>query len=201
VDERGRLVDGDQMLAIAAFDLHDRGELAGNAVVATVMSNLGLRRALATRDIAFVETPVGDRSVLQALEERDLVLGGEQSGHVILRNRATTGDGTLIGLVLLGVMARTGRPLSELAGVVEPLPQVLRNVRVDQRAALDAADSFWAAVRAAEAQLGGDGRVLVRPSGTEPVVRVMVEATSSDVAESLAESLAAAVEEACAGPV
>ena len=126
------------------------------------------------------------------------MLGGEQSGHIILRELATTGDGTLTGLALLDVMTRTGRPLSELAAVVEPLPQVLRNVGVDDRDALAAADEFWAAVRAAEAELGADGRVLVRPSGTEPLVRVMVEASTTDRAEAVAAELAAAVEAACA---
>lgn len=198
VDERGALVNGDQMLAITAVDLHDRGMLRGDAVVATVMSNLGLRRALATRGIEVVETPVGDRNVLAALEARGLVLGGEQSGHVILREMATTGDGTLTGLALLDVMWRTGRPLSELAAIVQPLPQVLHNVPVDDRGALESADEFWSAVRDAEADLGEDGRILVRSSGTEPVVRVMVEATSPERAEALAESLATAVAAACA---
>jgi phosphoglucosamine mutase len=197
VDEQGRLVDGDRMLAIIAIDLHGRGRLAGDAVVATVMSNLGLRRALAAHGLDMVETPVGDRNVLLALEERGLVLGGEQSGHLILREVATTGDGTLTGLALLDVMARTRRPLSELAAVVQPLPQVLRNVTVDDREALAAADGFWAAVRAAEVELGADGRVLVRPSGTEPLVRVMVEASSRDRAEAVAAELAAAAVAAC----
>ena len=198
VDEQGRLVDGDQMLAVIAIDRHDRGQLAGDAIVATVMSNLGLRRALAAHGIDVVETPVGDRNVLLALEERGLVLGGEQSGHLVLREVATTGDGTLTGLALLDVMTRTGRPLSELAAVVEPLPQVLRNVSVDDRDALAAAEEFWAAVQAAEAELGADGRVLVRPSGTEPLVRVMVEASTQARAEAVATSLAAAAVAACA---
>lgn len=199
VDERGNLVDGDQMLAIIALDLHERGELRGDAVVATVMSNLGLRRALAEHDIELVETPVGDRNVLTALEERRLSLGGEQSGHVILADLATTGDGTLTGLVLLDVIARQGRPLSELAAVVEPLPQVLRSVQVGDRAGLEQDGAFRAELEAVEQQLGRDGRVLVRPSGTEPVVRVMVEAPTTDAAETAAKRLAAAVERAC-GP-
>ena len=197
VDERGNLVDGDQMLAIIALDLHERGELRGDAVVATVMSNLGLRRALAEQDIELVETPVGDRNVLTALEARRLSLGGEQSGHVILADLATTGDGTLTGLVLLDVIARQGRPLSELAAVVEPLPQVLRSVQVGDRAGLEQDGAFRAELEAVEQQLGRDGRVLVRPSGTEPVVRVMVEAPTTDAAETAAKRLAAAVERAC----
>ncbi len=198
VDERGQLVNGDQMLAIAAIDLHERGQLPGDAIVATVMSNLGLRRALAGHGIEVVVTPVGDRAVLAALEEHGLSLGGEQSGHIILRELATTGDGTLIGLVLLDVMVRTGRPLSELAAVLEPLPQVLRNVRVEDRGALEAAHTFWSEVRDAEAALGENGRVLVRPSGTEPLVRVMVEANTLERAQDLADRLAAAAAAACA---
>ena len=197
VDERGNLVDGDQMLAIIALDLHERGELRGDAVVATVMSNLGLRRAFAEHGIELVETPVGDRNVLTALEERGLSLGGEQSGHLILADLATTGDGTLTGLALLDVMARRGRTLSELAAVVDPLPQVLRSVQVGDRAGLDEDGAFRAELRAVERQLGADGRVLVRPSGTEPVVRVMVEAPTTEQAEAAATRLAAAVERAC----
>ena len=197
VDERGNLVDGDQMLAIIALDLHERGELEGDAVVTTVMSNLGLRRALVERGIEVVETPVGDRNVLTALEERGLSLGGEQSGHVIVTDLATTGDGTLTGMLLLDVMARRGRPLSELAAVVEPLPQVLRSVQVGDGAGLEDDGAFRAELEAVEQELGADGRVLVRPSGTEPVVRVMVEAPTTEQAETAATRLAAAVERAC----
>jgi len=197
VDERGDLVDGDQMLAIIALDLHERGVLHGDAVVATVMSNLGLRRALVGHGIELVETPVGDRNVLAALDERELSLGGEQSGHVILADLATTGDGTLTGLALLDVMARRGRALSELAAVVEPLPQVLRSVKVGDRARLAEDRAFGAELAAVEQELGSDGRVVVRPSGTEPVVRVMVEAPTTEQAETAATRLAAAVERAC----
>ncbi|HUF83391.1 MAG TPA: phosphoglucosamine mutase [Acidimicrobiia bacterium] len=197
VDERGELVDGDQMLAALAFDLRDRGKLRGDAVVATVMSNLGLRRALEQNDIRYVETPVGDRNVLVALEAEDLSLGGEQSGHVILTDLATTGDGTLTGLLLLDIMARTGKPLSELAGAVTRLPQVLRSVEVADQARLGRDKSFRDALDAAQSDLGGDGRVVVRPSGTEPVVRVMVEAPSQEQAEAVASRLATAVEIAC----
>jgi phosphoglucosamine mutase len=199
VDERGNLVDGDQMLAIIALDLHERGQLRGNAVVATVMSNLGLRRAFANDGIELVETPVGDRNVLAALEERRLSLGGEQSGHIIVTDLATTGDGTLTGLLLLDVMKRTGHPLSDLASVVEPLPQVLRSVQVADRAGVERDGAFRAELDSVEQELGTDGRVLVRPSGTEPVVRVMVEAPTSEQAEAAAMRLAAAVERAC-GP-
>jgi phosphoglucosamine mutase len=197
VDERGNLVDGDQMLAVIALDLDDRGDLRGNAVVTTVMSNLGLRRALEKHGIELVETPVGDRNVLTALEERGLSLGGEQSGHIIVTDLATTGDGALTGLLLLDVMRRTGRPLSDLASVVETLPQVLRSVHVTDRAGVERDDEFRAELDLVVQELGADGRVLVRPSGTEPVVRVMVEALTSDQAEAAATRLAAAVERAC----
>jgi phosphoglucosamine mutase len=197
VDEGGNLVDGDEMLAIIALDLHDRGELKGNAVVATVMSNLGLRRVLEEHDIELVATPVGDRNVLTALEERGLSLGGEQSGHIIVTELATTGDGTLTGLLLLDVMARRGKRLSELAGVLEPLPQVLRSVRVADRAGVERDAAFLAELETVERELGSEGRALVRPSGTEPVVRVMVEAPTTERAETAATRLAAAVERAC----
>jgi phosphoglucosamine mutase len=193
VDEKGGLVDGDHLLAIAALDLRDRDRLRHNAVVATVMANYGFRRAMADHGIRMVETPVGDRSVLEAMEAEGLVLGGEQSGHLIFSELATTGDGLLSGLVLLDVMARTGRPLSELASVVTKLPQVLRNVIVASREGLAGARPFWEEVRAVEAELGDSGRVLVRPSGTEPVVRIMVEAASAAVAEACTARLEAAL--------
>jgi phosphoglucosamine mutase len=197
VDERGNLVDGDQMLAIIALDLHERGALRGDAVVATVMSNLGLRHALAEHGIALIETPVGDRNVVAALEEGGLSLGGEQSGHIIVTNFATTGDGILTGVLLLDVMQRTGRPLFDLASVVQPLPQVLRSVRVTDGVAIERDGAFRAELETVERELGTDGRALVRPSGTEPVVRVMVEAPTAEQAETAATRLAAAVERAC----
>jgi phosphoglucosamine mutase len=196
VDERGALVDGDQILAVCAIDFAARGVLTGDALAVTVMSNLGLRRALAEREISLVETPVGDRHVWAAMEQHGLVLGGEQSGHVIFAEHANTGDGILTGVVLLDVARRAGAPLSELAGVVTRFPQVLLNVRVGDRGGLESAEGFWAEVRAVEAELGAAGRVLVRPSGTEPVVRVMVEAPTDERADALAERLATALERA-----
>jgi len=196
VDERGALVDGDQMLAVLALDFEARGRLRGDAVAVTVMSNLGLRHALTERGIGLVETPVGDRHVLVAIEEHGLSLGGEQSGHLICADLATTGDGTLTGILLLDAVRRAGRPLSELAGVVTHVPQVLRNVRVSDRSGLDGA-GFWDDVRVAETELGADGRVLVRPSGTEPLVRVMVEAPTAETADAVADRLVAAVERDC----
>lgn len=193
VDEQGALVDGDHLLAIAALDRRRRARLPHDTVVATVMANLGFRRAMAEHGVRVVETQVGDRYVLEAMEAGGFVLGGEQSGHIIFSDLATTGDGLLSGIVLLDVMTRTGRPLSELAGVVTKLPQVLRNVTVQRRDGLDEAASFWREVRAVEAELGGNGRVLVRPSGTEPVVRVMVEAATTEAAEACTTRLEAAL--------
>ncbi|MFM7271304.1 MAG: phosphoglucosamine mutase [Actinomycetes bacterium] len=193
VDAGGAIVDGDEILAVLALDLDARGRLPGRAVVSTVMANLGLRGALAAHGIGLVETPVGDRFVRAAMDEHGLLLGGEQSGHVILAEHAATGDGTLTGIVVLDAMVRAQRPLADLAAVVTKAPQCLRNVRVADRSGLDAADAFWTEVAHLEADLGDRGRVLVRPSGTEPVVRVMVEALDPGAAESGADRLAAAL--------
>ncbi len=196
VDERGTLVDGDEILAVTAIDLHDRKLLRGDAVVATVMSNLGLRRALEPYGVTVLETPVGDRNVLDALEQRNLALGGEQSGHVIFADHATTGDGTLTGIFLLDTMARRGRPLSELTSVLTRVPQILRNVAVDGADSLRSDAAFWSRVRDVDDELGDDGRVLVRPSGTEPLVRVMVESTDAEAAADAADRLVELVEHA-----
>ncbi|MET0421058.1 MAG: phosphoglucosamine mutase [Acidimicrobiia bacterium] len=196
IDELGDEVDGDQMLAVAAIDLHDRGLLRNDAVVATVMSNLGLRRALEPYGIELIETPVGDRNVFDELERRDLVLGGEQSGHIISTPHSTTGDGVLTGILLLDAMTRRRRSLSELTSVMTRLPQVLRNVEVDDPSGLNADAVFWNRVSAIDDELGPNGRVLVRPSGTEPLVRVMVEAADSDDADEAAQRLVDLVEHA-----
>ena len=194
VDHTGALVDGDQIIAICALDRHRRGVLRGGGVAVTVMSNLGLRLGLASAGIEVVETQVGDRYVLGALERFGLGLGGEQSGHVIFRDLATTGDGLLTGLQLLDVVQRTGRPLADLAAAaMTRLPQVLRNVPVVDRGALDGADEVHRAVAEAQAGLGGQGRVLLRPSGTEAVVRVMVEAPSEEMAAEVADRLVGVV--------
>ena len=200
VDERGSLVDGDQIMAICALDLAERDHLKHRAVVATVMSNLGLRKCLESHELSFVEVPVGDRYVLDELERRDLSLGGEQSGHIIFRDHEQTGDGALTGAMLLDVVQGTGHSLSLLAGVMQRFPQVLRNVAVRDRAALDGAGQFWEEAASVESDLGPDGRVLVRPSGTEPVVRVMVEAPSVEQAELIADRLVGAVQRACGAP-
>jgi phosphoglucosamine mutase len=196
VDHTGALVDGDHVIALCAIDLHDRGELADDTVVVTVYSNLGFRLAMAERGIKVVETATGDRYVLEALAEGGYVLGGEQSGHVIFRRLATTGDGLLTGVQVLDVMARTGRPLADLAGVMTQFPQVLKSVRVLRRRP-DVAEAIAPEIAAVEAELGERGRVLVRPSGTEPLVRVMIEATDAQVAERAADRLVVAVAAAC----
>jgi phosphoglucosamine mutase len=201
VDHAGRVVDGDQLIAICALDRKARQLLAGDTVVVTVMANLGFRQAMRKHGITVVETRVGDRYVLEALEKGGWSLGGEQSGHVIFRDLATTGDGILTGLQILDVMQRSGRPLAELAGVMTRLPQVLRNVAVLDRHGLDDAADFWAEVEAVRRRLGGDGRVLIRPSGTEPVVRVMVEASTLEEAEASCEELCAAVTRCLGTPV
>jgi phosphoglucosamine mutase len=192
VDRAGALVDGDQLIAVCAVDRKGRGLLADDTVVVTVMANLGFRQAMAGLGIRVVDTNVGDRYVLEALEGGGWTLGGEQSGHVIFRDLATTGDGVLTGVQVLDVMARTGRTLADLASVMTRRPQVLRNVRVARRA-LDGADGLWAEVRAVEERLGGNGRVLIRPSGTEAVVRVMVEAQTAEAADAACAALAGAV--------
>ncbi|MGH8981064.1 MAG: phosphoglucosamine mutase, partial [Acidimicrobiales bacterium] len=197
VDHTGAVLDGDELLAIFAVDLAERGDLAGRSVVVTVMSNLGFRHAMAGRGISVHETPVGDRQVLVALDERGLALGGEQSGHIVFRRRATTGDGILTGLLLADTVVRTGRPLAELAGgLVEKVPQVLVNVSVADPSRLSGAAAVWEAVAVVEAELGDTGRVLLRASGTEPLVRVMVEAPTHELAADAAGRLRAAVEHA-----
>lgn len=199
VDADGALVDGDQLIALFADDLRARGLLRHDAVAVTVMSNLGLRLALDGRGIAVVETPVGDKHVLEAMQGGDLALGGEQSGHIIFADHAATGDGTYTGIALLDLLARSGRPLGELAGeAMDRLPQVLRNVRVGDRDRLSGAQPVWAAVAEVEAALGSTGRVLLRPSGTEPLVRVMVEAPTEDLARSAVDRLVAVVSESLA---
>ena len=194
VDETGTAVDGDQIIALAALHLRAAGHLAGDLVVSTVMANLGFRRALDEAGIQTVTVPVGDRHVAEAMTEHGAVLGGEQSGHVIFSEHATTGDGVLTGLKLAEIVAGAGVPFSRLAAVFEPYPQVLLNVRIGDRGTLDAAEEVWKRVREAEKALGSSGRVLLRASGTEPLVRVMVEAEDQATAERVAADLAAVVE-------
>ena len=193
VDDRGQVIDGDHIIAICAIDRHARGVLARNSVAVTVMSNLGFRLAMQARGIDVIETPVGDRHVLEALERERATFGGEQSGHVIFSDLATTGDGLLTSLQLLDVVCRSGRTLADLAAdSMTRLPQVLRNVPV-RRPVADLEARLRPAVARVEAALGATGRVLIRPSGTEPLVRVMVEAPTEAEAAAFAQELAEAV--------
>ncbi len=198
VDERGEFVDGDRILALIASDFQQRGLLRRPEVVATVMSNLGLERFLASRGIALVRTRVGDRYVVEAMRERDCNVGGEQSGHIVLADHATTGDGLLASLQLLAIMIASGRPLSELANIFEPVPQKLHNLRLAGRVDLGA-PAIRRAREEAERLLGADGRLVLRPSGTEPVVRIMVECDDPDRLDAalamVTEAVRAAVEE------
>ena len=202
VDGTGRLVDGDHIIAICALDLAARGRLAESTVVVTVMTNLGFRLSMGERGIKVVDTRVGDRYVLEALESGGYTLGGEQSGHVIFHELATTGDGLLTAVQALDVVMRSGRPLGMLADeAMTRLPQVLRNVRVGggPLSADDVVAALGTEIAAVEAELGATGRVLVRPSGTEPLVRVMVEAPTEVRADAAAARLVAAAEALSAG--
>jgi len=195
VDASGEVVDGDQLLAILALAFREVGRLAEDTVVATVMSNLGFLQAMAREGIEVEQTKVGDRYVLEAMKARGRTLGGEQSGHVIMSQHATTGDGILTALQVLARMAATGRSLADLAAVMVRLPQVLLNVPDVDKARVASDQGLAAAVRAEEDALAGAGRILLRPSGTEPLVRVMVEAESADRASQVADRLAAVVRE------
>ena len=188
VDADGHVVDGDHVLAILGLAMRERGALVKDTVVATVMANLGFKLALQENALEVVETGVGDRYVLEAMREGGYSLGGEQSGHVIMSDHATTGDGVLTALHLLARVAETGRSLADLASVVQKLPQVLINVRDVDKDRVDD-PGLLEAVAAAEAELGRTGRVLLRPSGTEPVVRVMVEAATKEQADEVADRL------------
>ncbi|MFJ9441578.1 phosphoglucosamine mutase [Kitasatospora sp. NPDC101235] len=192
-DAEGNEVDGDQIIAILAVAMKEAGTLRRNTVVATVMSNLGFKLAMEREGVELVETAVGDRYVLEAMKEHGFALGGEQSGHVILLDHATTGDGTLTGLMLGARLAATKQPLADLAAVMTRLPQVLINVKGVDKSRVRTSTELAAAVAAAEAELGSTGRVLLRPSGTEPLVRVMVEAADPAQAETVAQRLAEAV--------
>jgi phosphoglucosamine mutase len=193
VDAAGEIIDGDQILAVLALEHKARGRLAKDTVVTTVMSNLGFRKAMALAGITVVETAVGDRYVLEAMRAGGLLLGGEQSGHIIMLDHATTGDGMLTALHLLATTARRGTALADLARVMTRYPQVLVNVAGVDKERAARSPELAAAVAAAEAELGAAGRVLVRPSGTEPAVRVMVEATDHEHAQRLADGLAATI--------
>ena len=197
VDENGGLIDGDQIMAICADTLTKQGKLTGSGFVATVMSNIGLHKYCAEHGLRLLCTAVGDRNVLEMMQREGMALGGEQSGHIIFLEHMTTGDGQLAALQLLSILAQSGRRASELASAVTRYPQVLLNVRVggnDEKKAIMESPLLGEAIRKAEAGLGGNGRVLVRASGTEPLIRVMVEAGSEQTARETAETLVHAVE-------
>lgn len=195
IDQEGNIVDGDFIMAICAVYFHQAGKLPGNVVVTTVMTNLGFDLAMQRNGIEVVKTKVGDRYVLEEMLARNIILGGEQSGHIIFLNHQTTGDGILTALQLMAVMKSSGKRLSELSSVMTRLPQVLLNVRVLKGERLAEAASIWDMVRMAEEKLSGRGRVLVRSSGTEPLVRVMVEDENEEEAKSIAESIAGIIKE------
>ena len=196
VDEQGNLVDGDKIIAALALDMKEKGELDGNAAVATVMSNLGLFRFCEEHGITPVTTKVGDRYVLEEMLKSGYAIGGEQSGHIIFRHHATTGDGQMSAVKLLAMCRERGQKLSAVGGMMERYPQVMINVKADaeQKAKYNADAELAAAVEKAGAGLGRDGRILVRPSGTEPLIRVMVEGRDFDVINKLAVELAETIQ-------
>jgi phosphoglucosamine mutase len=199
VDANGEMIDGDQILAVLALALRNSGQLVSNTVVTTVMANLGFRQAMQAAGIEVVETAVGDRYVLEAMNQQGLILGGEQSGHIIMGRHATTGDGVLTALHLLACLATAdGASMAEVAAVMSHVPQVLINVKNVDKSQVDTNPAVQAAVTDAEAELGDSGRVLLRPSGTEAVVRVMVEANDADQANAIANRLAAVVAQSLA---
>ncbi|MFD8210297.1 phosphoglucosamine mutase [Streptomyces sp. NPDC059695] len=196
VDAAGNEVDGDQILAVLSLAMREAGTLRGDTVVATVMSNLGFKLAMEREGLNLVQTAVGDRYVLESMKENGYALGGEQSGHVIVLDHATTGDGTLTGLMLAARVAATGKSLADLAGVMERLPQILINVKDVDKSRVTTSGELAAAVTDAERELGSTGRVLLRSSGTEPLVRVMVEAADIEQARAVAQRLADVVKSA-----
>lgn len=191
-DETGTVVDGDQVMAMIARSWQADGRVAGGGVVATVMSNLGLEKYLETIDLNLERTSVGDRYVLERMRAGGFNLGGEQSGHLILRDHSTTGDGLIAALQVLAALVEAGIPMSSFSGVFEPYPQLLKNVRVSDRSAMDA-PTVKTAISAAEELLGGDGRVLIRPSGTEPLIRVMAEGLDEAVVTAVVDEIADAI--------
>ena len=192
VDENGELVDGDQLMALIALSQQRRGTLRGDGIVATVMSNLGLERKLADADLTLHRTAVGDRYVLEAMRERGCNVGGEQSGHIILSDHATTGDGLVAGLQVLAALVESGKTASEVLHVFEPVPQLLKNVRFNGGQPLET-DNVKAAIAGAESELGGRGRLVIRKSGTEPLIRVMAEGDDPAMVERLVDRICEAV--------
>ena len=195
-DRNGNVVNGDAVLLMAARDLESRSELAGATVVATTMSNMGLEAALKSSGIRMLRAPVGDKYVLDEMRKTGAVLGGEQSGHIIFSRTATTGDGLLTALIVLEIVSRNGKQLDELVSDLKVFPQVIKNVRVREKQPLDQIAAVSSAIRVAEQDLAGSGRVVVRYSGTEPLARVMIEAKSKDKMEKHAESISGAIQAA-----
>jgi phosphoglucosamine mutase len=194
VDRNGSIVDGDQIMAMLTLDLRQRKQLAKDTVVITVMTNLGFKLSMADRGVNVVETKVGDRYVLDALDKGRYSIGGEQSGHVIVTKHGMTGDGLLTGALVADLMVRSGTDLHELGAVMERLPQVLRNVPNVDRSRLDDCKVLWSEVQRVEDELAGKGRVLIRPSGTEPLIRVMVEAPTELLANTATDHLCRVVQ-------
>jgi phosphoglucosamine mutase len=192
VDEQGEMVDGDQLMALIALSQQQRGALRGGGIVATVMSNLGLERKLGEHGLDMCRTAVGDRYVLEAMRDMGRNVGGEQSGHIILSDHATTGDGLVAGLQILAAIVDQGRPASELLHVFEPVPQLLKNVRFNGGAPLEQ-DSVKAVIAGAETELGVRGRLVIRKSGTEPLIRVMAEGDDPAMVERLVDQICEAV--------
>jgi phosphoglucosamine mutase len=197
VDEKGRIVDGDQLMAVVADSWREDGRLSAKGVVATIMSNLALERFLASLGLSLARTPVGDRYVVEYMREHGFNVGGEQSGHIILSDYSTTGDGLVAALQLLAVVARQGRPVSEVCHRFDPLPQVLKNVRFSRGAPLDE-DAVRQTIAGAEARLGASGRLVIRKSGTEPVIRVMGEGENPDLVEEVVNDIVQAISRAAA---
>jgi phosphoglucosamine mutase len=197
VDERGELVDGDRIMAVCALDLAERGRLNGRTVVGTVMTNLGFSRFCEKNGLHFVATKVGDRFVLEEMLQGDYSFGGEQSGHIIFRDLATTGDGQLTALQLLSIIKHSGKRLSELASVMTVYPQTSRNVAVTHEGKLIFYNDpqIGEALNTARAELGDSGRIIVRPSGTEPLIRVMVEGSDREMIDGIADRVAGIISE------
>jgi phosphoglucosamine mutase len=195
-DSSGKVVDGDAVMLLLARELQRRGELSNNTVVATTMSNMGLEIALREASIKMLRAPVGDKYVLEEMRKTGAVLGGEQSGHIILSREATTGDGVMTAIRVLEIVAASGRSLAELVSGLKVFPQTIKNVRVKEKRPLDQLPEVMAAIRNAEQQLNGNGRVNVRYSGTESLARVMVEAETHETVQRLASEIAAALQAA-----
>lgn len=195
-DEKGQVIDGDQLMAIIALRLHRQGKLKGNGLVATVMSNLGLERLMTKNKLKLERTNVGDRYVMERMREGGYTLGGEQSGHIILSNYSTTGDGLIAALQVLAELVETQKPMSTLARQFEPVPQLLKNIRIAPGAKPLETEAVKAAITAGEAELGKSGRVLVRASGTEPLIRVMAEGDDAALVTKVVDDILAVVQKA-----